>query len=377
LAFLVCRPTKRRNASGGRRTDLHRPGEGEFRRLRQIRGRRAFTQHSRHGATRPKVSAQTDVSVNLRASELVCRLIADAAELGLVIAKGASGETLIDAGSKAEGGIEAGLRIARICLGGLADVCLLPSPAIPRWPWAIGVRSSLPVIACLASQYAGWRLAHGKGKDGFLALGSGPARALARGEKLFEHLAYADRADRAIMVLESDRPPPPAVVAEVATACALAPERLTFIFTPTQSRAGGVQVVARVLEVALHKAHELGFPLGRIVEGMGTAPLPPPHPDFVKAMGRTNDAIIYAGEVHLFVRGPAQEAKALAERMPSRTSRDYGRAFAEIFKRVNGDFYAIDPMLFSPASVIITALETGDSFHAGALDPMLLDASFT
>jgi methenyltetrahydromethanopterin cyclohydrolase len=323
------------------------------------------------------VSPQPSVSVNFRAGELVTRLIADAAQLGLTIAKGASGETVIDAGSKAEGGIEAGLRIARICLGGLADVRLLPSQAMPRWPWTIGVRSSLPVVACLASQYAGWRLAHGKGKDAFFALGSGPARALARGEKLFEDLGYADRADRTVMILESDRAPPPAIVAEVATACGLDPDRLTFIFTPTQSRAGGVQVVARVLEVALHKAHELGFPLERIVEGMGAAPLPPPHPDFVKAMGRTNDAIIYAGAVHLFVRGPAEEAKALAERMPSRASRDYGRPFAEIFKRVNGDFYAIDPMLFSPASVIITALETGDSFHAGALDPMLLDASFT
>ena len=193
------------------------------------------------------MSPQPSVSVNARASELVTRLIADAAELGLTIAKGASGETVIDAGSKAEGGIEAGLRIARICLGGLAEVRLLPSQAMPRWPWTIGVRSSLPVIACLASQYAGWRLAHGKGKDAFFALGSGPARALARGEKLFEDLGYADRADRAVMILESDRGPPPAVVAEVATACGLDPDRLTFIFAPTQSRAGGVQVVARVL----------------------------------------------------------------------------------------------------------------------------------
>jgi methenyltetrahydromethanopterin cyclohydrolase len=314
--------------------------------------------------------------VNLRASELVERLIADATQLGLSIEQGDSGETLIDAGSKAAGGIEAGLRIAAICLGGLADVTLLTSQATKRWPWTIMVRSSTPVLACLASQYAGWRLTHGKGKDAFFALGSGPARALARGEKLFEELGYADSADRAVLVLESGRAPPAPVVAEVAKACRLRPDRLTFVFTPTQSRAGGVQVVARVLEVALHKAHELGFPLDRIVEGMGAAPLPPPHPDFVKAMGRTNDAIIYAGEVHLFVHGPAHEAKALAERMPSRASRDYGRPFAEIFKRVGGDFYAIDPMLFSPASVIITALETGDSFHAGALDPSLLDASF-
>ncbi|MBV8765900.1 MAG: methenyltetrahydromethanopterin cyclohydrolase [Hyphomicrobiales bacterium] len=377
LACLVFRPAKSRNASGSRRADLHGAGESTFRQPRESLGRSAHPYRSCDGARRARVIAQTPASVNARANELVTRLVADAAELGLAIAKGSSGETLIDAGSKTGGGIEAGLRIARICLGGLADVNLLPSQAIPRWPWVVAVRSSLPVIACLASQYAGWRLAHGKGKDAFVALGSGPARALARSEKLFADLTYADRADRAVMVIESDRAPPPAIVAEVASACGLPADRLTFIFMPTQSRAGSVQIVARVLEVALHKAHELGFPLERMVEGMGAAPLPPPHPDFVRAMGRTNDAIIYAGEVHLFVQGPAEEAKTLAERMPSSASRDYGRPFAEIFKRVNGDFYAIDPMLFSPASVIVTALETGDSFHAGALAPMLLDASFT
>ena len=225
--------------------------------------------------------------------------------LGSQSCKGASGETLIDAGSKAEGGIEAGLRIAEICLGGLADVRLLPSQAMPRWPWTDQrCAPRCPSSPASRANMPAGASTHGKGKDAFFALGSGPARALARGEKLFEDLGYADRADRAVMILESDRAPPPAVVAEVAAACGLDPDRLTFIFTPTQSRAGGVQVVARVLEVALHKAHELGFPLERIVEGMGAAPLPPPHPDFVKAMGRTNDAIIYAGAVHLFVRGP-------------------------------------------------------------------------
>ncbi|MBV9138626.1 MAG: methenyltetrahydromethanopterin cyclohydrolase [Hyphomicrobiales bacterium] len=323
-----------------------------------------------------KLSEHIPVSVNLRARELVARLIDDAAHLGLVVSKGALGETLIDAGSNAPGGIEAGLRIARICLGDLAEVSLLPSQSVARWPWTITVRSSMPVIACLASQYAGWRLAHGEGRNAFFALGSGPARAVARVEKLFEDLAYADRADYSVMVLESGKAPPSAVVKEVADACGIVPDRLSFIFMPTQSRAGGVQVVARVLEVALHKAHELGFPLEHIVDGMGAAPLPPPHPDFVKAMGRTNDAIIYAGAVHLFVRGSADAARSLAERMPSRASRDYGHPFAEIFKRVGGDFYAIDPMLFSPASVIVTALETGESFHAGAIDPALLDASF-
>ncbi|MFZ1952547.1 MAG: methenyltetrahydromethanopterin cyclohydrolase, partial [Pseudolabrys sp.] len=40
------------------------------------------------------------------------------------------------------------------------------------------------------------------------------------------------------------------------------------------------------------------------------------------------------------------------------------------------DFYAIDPMLFSPGQVTITALETGESFHAGQINLKLLDASF-
>jgi methenyltetrahydromethanopterin cyclohydrolase len=151
---------------------------------------------------------------------------------------------------------------------------------------------------------------------------------------------------------------------------------LTFIYAPTQSLAGGCQIVARALEVALHKAHTLKFPLDRVVDGMGIAPLPPPHPDFVTAMGRTNDAIIYAGRVHLIVGGPAADAKSLAEQLPSSTSRDFGRPFAQLFRQFKGDFYAIDPLLFSPAEVIVTALQSGESFHAGRRDPALLDASF-
>ena len=131
-----------------------------------------------------------------------------------------------------------------------------------------------------------------------------------------------------------------------------------------------------MLEVALHKLHALHFPLARVVDGLGAAPLPPPHPDFVTAMGRTNDAIILGGRVHLFVTGPADEAKALAEALPAAGSRDYGRPFAETFRSFKGDFYAIDPLLFSPAEAIVTAVESGESFRAGRLDPALLDASF-
>jgi methenyltetrahydromethanopterin cyclohydrolase len=316
------------------------------------------------------------ISVNAAAARLVEHLKADAAELKIAIERGSLGETLIDAGHKCPGSIAAGLRLAEICMGGLGTIAIAASASTPRWPWALTVRSSHPVTACLASQYAGWRLSHGEGEDAFLALASGPARALARKEPLFDMLDYRDAAPTATLVLESSRPPPAPIVRKVADDCRVAPEQLTFIYAPTQSLAGSVQITARVLEVALHKAHELKFPLGRIVEGLGAAPLAPPHPDLVTAMGRPNDAIIYAGRVQLFVTGPADDARTLADRLPSEGSRDYGRPFVEIFKRFKGDFYAIDPMLFSPAEAIVTALDTGESFHKGRVDAGLLDASF-
>ena len=315
-------------------------------------------------------------SVNRRAQRLLDALCDDRAALGVGVSRGEAGERLVDAGAKHRGGVEAGLRLAASCMGGLGTARLVPDAALPRWPWTISVASSQPVTACLASQYAGWSLSHGEKPDAYFALGSGPARALARKEPLFAELGYEDRADDAVLVLESGKPPPRALVEKIAGDCGVPPGRLSIVFAPTQSLAGGVQVVARVLEVALHKVHALHFPLDRVLDGMAAAPLSPPHPDFVTAMGRTNDAIIFGGRVHLFVSGPAAEAKALAGALPASTSRDYGKPFAEVFKAAKGDFYAIDGMLFSPAEAMVTAIETGETFRAGRLDPALLDASF-
>ena len=211
------------------------------------------------------MTGQSKISVNSRAGELVDRLLADSDRLRVIATKGSRGETLIDAGAKAVGGLDAGIMLAEICLGGLGNVTLTPFSATPKWPFHLTVRSSDPVIACLGSQYAGWALSHGEGKGAFFALGSGPARALAQKEPLFHDLNYKDKADRATLVLEGDRPPPPEIVDKVAQDCGVAPERLTFIYAPTRSLAGSVQVVARVLEVALHKVHELKFPLARVV----------------------------------------------------------------------------------------------------------------
>jgi methenyltetrahydromethanopterin cyclohydrolase len=147
---------------------------------------------------------------------------------------------------------------------------------------------------------------------------------------------------------------------------------LTVILTPTRSLAGTTQVVARVLEVALHKAHELGFALGDIADGQACAPLPAPAADGVEAMGRSNDAILYGGQVQLTVRGTVEAARQLARQLPSVNSRDHGRPFAEVFKAAEYDFYRIDPMLFAPAEVWVSHLDSGATFHAGRCDFELL-----
>lgn len=320
-------------------------------------------------------------SVNKLTQPLVQHLIANADKLRVAVETLENGCTIIDAGIKAPGGLEAGRIIAEICLGGMGTVTLSHSPYTTNWPLTVNVHTANPVLGCLGSQYAGWSLSHEK----YYALGSGPARAMATKmkegsvepvEELYKELGYRDSADSTVLVIENDAVPPLAIVEKVACACKVDPDKLTIIVTPTSSLAGGLQVVARVLEVAMHKAHALHFPLENIIDGSGSAPVCPPHPNFVKAMGRTNDAILFAGQVHLFVKGTDEAAEKLAKELPSSTSKDYGKPFADIFKAYEYDFFKIDAMLFSPASVIVTAVESGKSFRAGQLDNALLDQSF-
>ncbi len=320
-------------------------------------------------------------SVNQLTQPLVQKLINNAAQYRLEIHTLANGCTIVDAGIEADGGLEAGRIITEICLGGMGSVTIAHSDYTDKWPVTINVHTSNPVLACLGSQYAGWSLAHEK----YYALGSGPARAMATKlkagdivpvENLYQELDYRDTSDTTVLVIENDKIPPIEIIEKIATACKVAPEKLTIIVTPTSSIAGSVQVVGRVLEVAMHKAHELHFPLENILDGSGSAPLCPPHPDFVQAMGRTNDAILFAGKVHLLVKGSDADAEKLATELPSSTSKDYGKPFAKIFKEAKYDFFKIDGMLFSPASVIVTAVESGNSFRAGTLDNVLLNESF-
>jgi len=310
------------------------------------------------------------LSVNALAAPLVQALLAEADALRLGIERDDAGVIFVDAGIAHQGGIEAGRRIAEICMGGLGRVRLDATNS--EWPLQLTVTSSQPLLACLASQYAGWSLAHGEGKAAWFGLGSGPVRALARKEELFAELDYADRHDKGVLVLEVDSPPPQSVIDKVLKDSRLTPDGLTVIMTPTRSLAGTTQVVARVLEVAMHKAHALAFDPRLVVDGAATAPLPAPGKNFLSAMARTNDAILYGGTAHLIVDCEDEAAADLCRRLPSSCSRDHGRSFGALFKDADYDFYKLDPMLFAPARALVSNLKSGKTFSAGAVNLALL-----
>ncbi len=311
-------------------------------------------------------------SINALTQPLVETLISQANSLNIGVSKHATGATIVDAGIQHKGSAEAGRLIAEICMGGLGKIELNNNSNFKDWPLSINVQAKNPVLACLGSQYAGWALSHEK----FFSLGSGPARAIAQREELFKELNYKDNTQKTVLVLETDKIPPVEIIEKVARDTGVAAVNLTFILTPTTSVSGLVQIVARVLEVALHKAHTLHFPLTQIVSGSGEALLPPVSKDFMTAMGRSNDAILFGGFVALNVNCSDDEAKKLARELPSCASKDYGKTFAEVFKSYNMDFYQIDPLLFSPAKVLITNLETNNSFAGGEFSQDLIEKSF-
>jgi methenyltetrahydromethanopterin cyclohydrolase len=279
---------------------------------------------------------------------------------------------LIDCGGAVEGGLQAGLAMARVCLAGHAEVALVPG-LIGELPVPlVQVQSDHPVLACMSSQYAGWQVSVGK----FFAMGSGPMRAAYGKEELFDHIPGREQASAAVGVLETAKLPDDEVTAYLSERLKLPPNKLTVLAAPASSQAGNVQVVARSLETALHKLYELEFDLGQIVSGYGTAPLPPVAADFLGAIGRTNDAILYGGQVVLWVKGDDAQLAEIGPKVPSSASPDHGAPFAEIFERYEHDFYRIDPLLFSPAVIVLQNLRSGKSHVFGRIERDVLRRSF-
>lgn len=307
-------------------------------------------------------------TLNERAYELCNAMVADADALSIVVSTLNCGTRIIDCGLKAPGSMEAGRRLAEVCLAGRANVEVYRQ----KEGTAVTVDTNDPIAACMASQYAGWQITGEK----FFAMGSGPMRAAAGREEIFSHIGHKEAADHCVGVLETSKVPPDAVCQDIAQKCSISRDRLTLAIARTSSVAGTVQIVARSVETALHKLHTLGFNLSQIKSGIGNAPVPPIGSDDMSAIGLTNDAILYGGSVQLVVDASDDEIAEIGPKLPSNASPDFGRPFAEIFARYNHDFYRIDPMLFSPAEISFHNVRTGRNFTFGAIALDLLAESF-
>ena len=321
------------------------------------------------------------MSLNEAAHAIAGELVARAAALGIEVVT-TGGVRVVDCGVRAAGGLDAGVLVARAAMAGLGDVTMRAAGADdeffgewPDCPWpVVAGASAAPVAACLAAQCAGWKVEC----PGFFAMASGPVRAAIGRERLYDVIGMRERPPVAVGLLEAPELPPEPACRRLASDAGVDPEALTLLVARTASPAGTFQVVARALETALHKLHDIGFDVARVRRGRGIAPLPPvPTGDDLAAIGRTNDAILYGGHVTLEVAGPESDLDTIGARAVSGASPSHGAPFLELFRQAGRDFYALDPALFAPARLDIVSTETGRTRSFGRLEPDLVKRSFS
>ena len=273
-----------------------------------------------------------------------------------------------------------GFALAEICMGGLGTVTLASQHRDATL--ALDARGALVrsrSIACLGSQYAGWQPSDGKGKDAFFALGSGPARALARRSRCLTSSATATSRQR------HAGPGEPTARRrrrgrQGRRRLPLTPDRLTLIYAPTQQprrQRAGRRAGARG---GAAQGARTQVPAGRIVDGLGDrAALARRTPTSSRRWAAPTTPSSTAAACTCSCTGPAGgrpcagarscRARALARLRRSPSPRSSSASRATSTRSI--------PMLFSPAEVIVTAIDSGESFHAGARRSWkLLDASF-
>ena len=323
-----------------------------------------------------------NINLNASALKLVRKLCDEADKYGITFEQTSSGATLVDAGLKSEGGYLAGEMVTEICLGGYGNAKVSPIQYGDLILPSVFVQTDHPALSTLASQFAGWQV---KG-EGFSAIASGPARALALKPKdLYEKLKYKEESDIAVLVLETEKKPPEPVVQQIAEKCRVTPKNLFLIMFSTTSLTGATQVSGRIVETGLHKLERLGIDPLIVKHAWGYAPIVPIHPSSGEAMGRTNDAILYAGVTSYTVDyEDEQKLETIVNQAPSSASKMLQEAkkltgknprFMDIFREAGFDFYKIDSNIFAPAAVSINNTRTGRTFRAGSLDTGVLKAS--
>jgi methenyltetrahydromethanopterin cyclohydrolase len=302
------------------------------------------------------------MNLNEKAVNIAKELIEKKDELNIEHFELENGAKIIDCGVNAEGSLEAGRLFALACMGGLAEIEIKDGGMGLK---EVIVKTKHPAVSCLASQKAGWCI----DAKGYFALGSGPARILAKKPKeTIEKVGYVENADVAVIALESGKFPPAEICDMIARECGIGPENLYVLIARTASPAATVQISARMVETCLFKMDHLGYDTNTIKSANGTAPIAPIIGDDNLMMGLTNDMVIYGASVSL-----EADAEFDIDKIPSSSSPDYGKPFAQIFKDAGYNFYKIDEGIFAPAEVSIENAQTNEIKKAGEINKDIIE----
>ncbi|MEF8779515.1 MAG: methenyltetrahydromethanopterin cyclohydrolase [Haloferacaceae archaeon] len=306
-------------------------------------------------------------SINRTAIELMDEALDFAEELGIVASELESGATVLDFGVEVDAGLEAGLLLSEIQTAGLATVqTRMDRVAGAPTPY-VELSSDHPAIALLCSQKAGWEL----DVEEFNGLGSGPARALVGEESEFQRIGYYDEFDLTVLAVEAIELPDDEIAGHVADRAGVEPSG---VFLPTfalGSTVGSVTAAARAAELAVFRLSELGYDPRDVLTASGSAPIAPVSYDESVAMGRTNDAIAYGGEVYLQVANDFDRF----DEIPSSAPGTHGKPFFEVFSAADWDLYEIDESVFAPGLVTVD-VQDGPTYVHGTTDEELLAESF-
>ncbi|NWF70006.1 MAG: methenyltetrahydromethanopterin cyclohydrolase [Chloroflexi bacterium] len=316
------------------------------------------------------------ISINKEAMRLVREILAGPAAMGVLVSRLDNGATVIDMGQRAPGSWVAARYYTLITLGGLGEFSYetFPYPINNMLLPAVRVMVDAPLLACCASQIAGWRLEAGD----FAPILAGPARALnSQPDTHFAHITYRDHYHEAVIAIQTREPVRASWAESIAVACNIAPENLYILVAPNASLVCAVQVAARIVEQTIHRLEEEGLAMDTIFSAQGFCVLPPLIDDDLIAMGRINDVLLYGGEATFYLRHPDDAfVQQLAHKVVAKASRAYGQPFIEIFEAANRDFYQIPLDLHSPAVVHLNNLSSGRTFSAGEINERVLTESF-
>ena len=315
-------------------------------------------------------------SINKLAMKIVREIIAREDELGAKVIPMTCGATLIDMGLYAKGSNEAGILYTRVTLGDMGTVSLGSWKLDEEYTFgSVEVYVTEPLVACVASQVAGWQLGTGE----FATIGSGPARAQAaiENDHYMSRTPYRDQNDEVVLCIQDIRYPNDSIALEVARACKVDPKNVYLLIAPSASIVTGIQVSARMIEVVCHKMHEAGFDVSKVINTRGRGPIAPLVLDEIKAMGRINDTLLYGSEVEFWVDATDEEIEGVVKKLVSKTSSPYyPELFGVVFEKAGRNFYNIDRNFHSVAKIQIHNVRTGASFCAGEINYGVIRKSF-